>query len=101
MSTVFSPGKRDKLICLTHQWVVRVTGRNREADERVGFILVIFDCLSANSAQQSPQRQTSKGLTMNQQNISRCPISPSVMCRHSVDLVVLGFDGSTRQYVSG
>lgn len=42
MSTVSFPDKRERLICYTHQWVVGVTGRNREADERVGFILVIL-----------------------------------------------------------
>lgn len=42
MSMVSFPGKRDILICFTHQWVVGVIGRNREADERVGFILVIL-----------------------------------------------------------
>lgn len=35
-------GKRERWNGFAHQWVVGITGRNREADESIGLILMVL-----------------------------------------------------------
>lgn len=42
VSTASFQGERKRWCGFTYQWVVGITGRNREADKSIGFILVIL-----------------------------------------------------------